>query len=273
MKNEGLVVLERALCILRFVAERADASLAEISEGTGFGKSTALRLLSSLETAGLLGRQPDTQRYYVGARVFEYSRAASQGSSLIRVAHPHMVSLESEFGEAVGLHVRVGNRRFCVDEVEARNPLRYVHEVGSEGPLSAGAIGKVLLAFLPLGELEDLLSQLEFRPLAGLAPRTRAELEDELEVTRRRGYGVSRGEIVPGTVSVASPVFGREGRVVAALSLTGVAERLPERRLAVAVDRLCEAAGLVSRAFGYRGPNMLVEREEEEVACPQAADA
>ncbi|MBI5443575.1 MAG: IclR family transcriptional regulator [Deltaproteobacteria bacterium] len=251
MKNEGLVVLERALGVLHFVATRTDASLAEISKGMNLGKSTVARLITCLEAAGLLARQPEAQRFYVGPRVLEYSFAARRGSSLIAAAHPHMVSLESEVGETVGLHVRVGDRRLCVHEVESHNPLRYVHGVGRPGPLNAGAIGKVILAFQPLDDQKAVLGRLQGLPVDSLVASGGRELEAELAAIKQRGYGLSRGEIVSGAISLAAPVFDRSGKLAGALSITGLDARIPEERVSSIATNLCDSARTISHSLGH----------------------
>ncbi|MBI5443719.1 MAG: IclR family transcriptional regulator [Deltaproteobacteria bacterium] len=252
MKSDGVVVLERALGILQWIAARRDAGLAEIAQGTGLGKSTVLRLIGCLETTGLLARQSDTQRYHVGPRVLEYSFAASRGNTLITVVHPHMVALEEDLAETVALHVRVGDRRLCIAEVESRTPLRYVHGVGSSGPLYAGAVGKVILANQEPAEQKDLLRRVSLQPITSSAPLHLQELEAELAVVRTRGFALSRGEVVAGAVSVATPVFDRRGDLVAAMSVTGLGERVPEERLGSVVGRLRDAAAAASRTLGHQ---------------------
>lgn len=252
MKNQGIVVLDRALAILHYVAtHRGEADLTRIATGVGLGKSTVHRLLKSLEDAGLVMRDPGTQRYNVGYRVFEYAFATRKSSSLTRTAYPYMVRLAEAVGETVGLHVQAGDHRLCIEEVESTQLVRYAQGVGSTRLLGIGAVGKLLLAWQPPERRQVLLDRL---PLQALTPFTIVDKEllaAELASIRRRRYAISVGEVDEAVFSVAAPVVDFTGSVVAALNATGPRERLQVGGIEAIARELCKTAAAVSATFGY----------------------
>lgn len=204
----GVGVLDKAVTILSFLAERGPATLAGVVEGTGLSRPTAYRLLSALEAHRLVVREDG--RYALGVRLSSWgSRAVGVG--LVERARPALVALRDETGESVQLYVREGDRRVCAASVErAGGGLRDTVPVGAVLPLDRGSGGKVLLAWAGNG--------------AGLSG-----VSEELAEVRRRGWAESVAEREAGVASVSAPVFGPGGDVRAAVCASGPISRLGER--------------------------------------------
>ena len=145
------------------------------------------------------------------------------------------------------MSARRGSFRTAVQEVESPNPVRMVAGVGHLYPLHAGAPGKVLLASLPDAEISDLLKAIpRGRGRAEHAARIRADLEE----TRRAGYAISFEENIPNASSLAVPVHGHLGTVIAALGIAGVAPRWNRKRMLELLPILRENAREIGELLG-----------------------
>ena len=209
--TSGVGVLDKAVLVLDAVQGGAH-SLAAITDRTGLSRATAHRLAVALEVHRLLARDPGG-RWLVGTRL--------SGDDLLTRAGAVLVRLRDLTGESAQLYRRRGDLRVCTAAADLGSGLRDTVPVGAELPMTAGSAAQVLLAW-------------DSGPLPGgtaFTARTLAEV-------RRRGWAHSVAERQPGVASVSAPVFGPEGSVVAAVSVSGPIERLgrqPGSKHAVAV--------------------------------------
>ncbi|MDP9005513.1 MAG: IclR family transcriptional regulator [Actinomycetota bacterium] len=210
-------VLDKAVAVLAAL-EDGPTSLGELVAATGLARPTAHRLAVALEAHGLV-RRDDDGRFALGLRLVALGRAASEGLALVEVAHPALAALREETGESVQLYVRDGDTRVCVASLESPHGLRTIVRVGAALPLDRGSAGRALL-----GRPGDLV----------------------------QGWVESVGEREAGVASVSAPVVDHDGRVRAAVGVSGPIERTtrsPGRRYGPAVVR---AARAVEEAAGLR---------------------
>jgi DNA-binding IclR family transcriptional regulator len=222
--TSGVGVLDKAVLVLDAV-EAGATSLAALTERTGLSRATTHRLAVALEVHRLLRRDREG-RWLLGPRLGELA-GGEQGDRLLERADPVLARLRDSTGESAQLYRRQGERRLCVAAAERRSGLRDTVPVGTLLPLTAGSAAQVLLAWTPD---DPLVSS------AAFTSRTLAEV-------RRRGWAASAAEREQGVASVSAPVRARDGRVLAAVSVSGPLERLtrsPGRLHAAAV---CAAAG------------------------------
>jgi IclR family acetate operon transcriptional repressor len=140
-------------------------------------------------------------------------------------------TLRTATDETITVHVRAGMSRLCIEELPSPQPIRYIAGLGVTAGIHVGSAGKVLLAFTPPEDLEELLSMVDLRPMTPSTITDMAELRKELEAVRQRGTAYSAGERVTGAVGVSAPVLDDRGYVVAALSVLAPAARVDEARL------------------------------------------
>lgn len=241
----GVRTLERGLWVLEALAELGEGGLGPLSRRTGLAKSTLYRLLQALAQRGFVEEERGV--YRVGPRAFAVGQAYPK-RSLLRAARPEMEALAGELGESVNLAVRAGLEALYLDQVEGTRLVRLFTAPGSRAPLHATGVGKVLLAF---GGVPEGLR------LEPYTPKTLTRLEAllaELERVRTRGYALDDEEREAGVRCVAAPVFGPSGEVVAALSLSAPAGRLPLERAHALAPRVVEAARRASLRLGFTGP-------------------
>ncbi|MBI4588430.1 MAG: IclR family transcriptional regulator [Candidatus Rokubacteria bacterium] len=243
--------VERAVRILgAFTVERPTLSLGEIAHHVGLSKSTVRRLLLTLQHTGLVASDPASTHYRLGIRCLELGAAAQAATDLRQCALPVMRRLVQEVGETAYLLVPRGAEAICLEIAEARRGVRVLFaEVGTAFPLHAGAAPRALLAAAPDGVVRDLLT----RPLRRYTPDTIADaatLERDIQTTRARGYSISVDDLVEGVAGIGALIWDRRVDAVAAISISGIKNRLlgaEQERLTRAV---VEAAHEISRAIG-----------------------
>ncbi len=223
-------------------------SLAELSNHLGLPKSTLHRFLVALETHGILQRDPRDRRWQLGYRPLLWSRLAANHGGLHLVARPVMESLAAVTGETVLLTTYQSGEVICVGKVDSPHAVRLAMEMGTRRPPHAGASSKVLMAYLPEGEIEAIIR----RGLPRLCTNTITDpqaLRAELARIREQGYAFSVEETDVGAWGVATPIRNPRGEVIAAIGIAGPTFRLDEERIRQYVYLCLQAAEQISRAL------------------------
>jgi DNA-binding IclR family transcriptional regulator len=230
-----------------FTVEKPELSLAEISRLMDVHKSSVYRILRTLEAAGFLCWNAERERYSLSLKILELAGRVLADYDLREVAAPTMEELAARTGEIIHLSILDGEEIVYLEKKGAGQVLTVATRVGGRYPAYASAMGKVLLAFLPEQPLREILGQTE---LAALTPNTiidKARLERELEKIRGQGYALDDEEAFPGIRCIAAPIRDPRGKVVAAISATVPAQRLPAERSPELVELIVEGASRISR--------------------------
>lgn len=227
--------VDRSIAILQsFTAEQPLMSVIELQRKVGLSRPTLYRLLHTLASRGLIQPEGDPQRFRLAHGVMSLAHVWLKALDVVHVARPILEELRDRTGETAALFRVQEDRGICILECESRHVLSISRGIGDSLTLAQGATGKAMLAFMEPQRQSEFLARL---------PRdaSRAQLEDALRVTKRRGYGTSRGEIFLGAVAVAAPYFDHRGRVVGSVGIYGPSVRVNE-------DKMAEFAGLVTEA-------------------------
>lgn len=218
--------VDRAMDILLCFIDEKELTLTEISHKVGLNKSTVYRLLGSLENKDFLARNPDTEKYQLGFRVWQLSANLPQGGDPGTILLPEMVRLRDLVGETISLYVRNENERIRIQAVESNETIRRVAPIGAHLPLSVGASSKVLVAYAPPETQKAILSDPSWPSFVD-----KQTYMEQLEEIRTNGYATSSEEREQGAAAVAVPLFNRRGHLVAALSVSGPSNRLTLERM------------------------------------------
>jgi DNA-binding IclR family transcriptional regulator len=234
--------------------EDGPMSLGRISQRTGLSKPTAHRLLASLAYRQMVIQDPATVEYMLGPGCIRVADAIMRGAAGMGVlVMPILEALEASTGETVALYVRAGLERICIGQVPSHQPVRYMAHVGATYPLHSGAMGKVLFAFSDADERRELLERLPLTAITDATITSRTALEAEVEQIRNAGYGTSHGERASGVAAISAPIFGQDGRLLAALAVLGPEGRLAGDALVSLRASLLAAAAACSERVGGRG--------------------
>jgi DNA-binding IclR family transcriptional regulator len=226
--SSGVAVLDRAFALLSAFAPTDERlTLTELSRRTGLYKSTVLRLLGALEHGGFI-RKLDDGLYAIGPAPMRLAANYQRSFRIDSLVEPLLAQLSQALGETASFYVRAGPRRLVLSRVEPARALRVSIRIGEEFDVQRGASGKVLLAF---GEGDE----------GG---------EGETKV-RARLWATSYGERDPETASASVPVFGAQGELKGALTISGPLSRLGQAAaMQAAVTALLEMARRATAEFG-----------------------
>lgn len=251
--QEPAGVFQRSFAMLEFIVRHAaPVSPVEIAESLKLPKPTAYRMIESFERQGLLRRQFGSKRVTAGPRLtdlaFDILRASVQYA-------PRRMILESvvaDVGETCNIGTLEANEIVYLDRVEAKHwPLRLQFGIGSRVPLHCTAIGKLFLAFLPAGQRQSLLDNLELRAFTPTTIADRATLDEELASIREDTLSIDREEYLLGVVCAAYPIFDRAGGIRAGIAIQAPAARLPASEIGRYRERLMQAAKQLSSSFDF----------------------
>jgi DNA-binding IclR family transcriptional regulator len=232
-----------------FCAVDGELGLQQVASRTGITKSSAFRILLTLEELGYLDRNAETGRYRLGRRLFESAARARGRRGIVQVAQPHMRALHARFGETVNLGGLQGGQVVYLETVEGSYAFRLSTSVGQVAPMHASALGKAILAFQPEEIVRALLPPGRLPRLTGRTIVGRGRLLASLERIRQQGYAFDDEEVEPMASCVAAPILGAEGRALHALSVSGPTHRIAARRRAI-IAEVTAACATISRALG-----------------------
>ena len=216
--------LARGLAVIRaFDAEHPELSLSDVARRADMSRAAARRFLRTLETLGYI--RSDGRVFALTPRVLELGFSYLSALSLPEIVQPHLEALSREVGESVSAAVRDGDEIVYVARVPTRRIMSVRITIGTRFPAVATSMGRVLLAGLPDAELDAVLAAASFTAHTDRTITDPARLRDELVRIRAQGWAVIDGELEPGLRSVAAPVHGRGGEVVAAINVSSSATR------------------------------------------------
>jgi DNA-binding IclR family transcriptional regulator len=217
-RTPGVSVTTRVLRVLdAFSPEHAALSLSDLAHRADLPLTTTHRLVGELAGWGALERGADG-RYRIGLRLWEVATLAPRGIGLRAAAMPFLEDLYEATRQNVHLAVLDGTEAVYVERLSGRGAIRVISRVGGRLPLHATGVGLALLAHAPASVQEEVLSGVLHRYTAKTLTAPRA-LRRTLAEIRRTRVAISDGLLDLAALSVAAPVTGPDGEVVAALSV------------------------------------------------------
>lgn len=252
--NYQVRALERALDILDvFDLDHPALTLTEIAARVGLAKSTASRLLAVLEERGWLERSPDTDRYRIGVRAFAFGQVYIQTTTLDAEAQPFLQRLARECGQTANLGVLHDGEVVHLAVVQPARPIRFDAYAGQREQAHCTGLGKVLLATLSDDELAAVVERHGLPARTTRTLTTLAALREQLAAVRAQGYALDDEESHLGLRCLALPVHDARGRIVASLSVSGLADEFTAEALARFRVACAAAAHELSARLGHAG--------------------
>jgi DNA-binding IclR family transcriptional regulator len=242
--------VDRAAALLLALGEsHGEAGVTELARRLGLHKSTASRLLATLEKRGLVEQDEENGKYRLGLVVIRLAERAERTLDLRSIAMPELDRLARATRETTGLGVLDGDLLVTVAQADGPNLVAMGDWTGRSVPLHSVASGKVLLASLPEREIMRLvrrgLQRFTERTITGLEP-----LLEDLARVRRRGYATAFGEFDETLNAIATPVHDARGAVVAAVDVWGPTFRVTPGRVPELVQHARETAAAISVRLG-----------------------
>lgn len=247
--------VDRALEFLIYLYnEGKETSITQMANDLGVYKSTVFRTLTTLEARGFVKKNPETDKYWLGTRLFTLGKSVENKMGLRDIIGPYATELYELYHEVVNVSVLERNqddiyKSVIIYKAESPNQVLTVNPpVGSSSECHCSAIGKCLLAFS-----KDVdLSVYEKHPLNShtiYTIKTVDSLKSELALIREKGYAIDREELEIGLTCIGAPILDRNGEAVAAISLSGPSSRILAGNLEERIGAVCNIARRVSANF------------------------
>ena len=252
MPVQGAQVVSRIAGLLRIVGRKPEGSpLVELVRESGLTRPTVHRLLTSLAAEGLLDHEARTGNWVLGPEVLLLGSVASARFPLEDIARPSLRRLAEQTGESDFFSIRRGDETVCLLREEGSFPVRsFVLHEGVRFPLGVASAGTAILAFLPVGEQEQILADWPAHAGKFAEGHTEAVVRANLKRTREVGYSVNPGLVLEGSWGMGAAVFDQAGRPAWALSLTGIEPRFREDRQEFLGRLLMEEAHRITVQLG-----------------------
>lgn len=242
--------LDRALRLLAVVADADGLPLSDVAERSELAASTAYRLLTTLETHGMVEFDRTGQLWSIGVGTYRLGAAFLRRRKLVDRARAVMTELMEATGETANLAVAEDDCIVFVSQVETHQAIRAFFRPGQRSPFHASGIGKAVLAFMPPARFDAIVRR------AGLESYTERTLSEapalvrDLGMIRARGWAVDDEERHPGMRCVAAPIFNEFAEPVAGLSVSGPTVRVTPQRARSIGSLVRDAAERVTRLTG-----------------------
>ena len=246
--------VDRALDLLEALASsEGEVSITSLANRTSLHVSTVHRLLTTLLRRGYVRQNPDTSRYFAGAKLSTLAEAQSRFNELRHRARPVLRALTEQTRETANLVVLDDITAVYIDTVPSPQVVRLFTAIGNRVPLHATGGGKALLAWLSQDRRDALIDRLELRAHTIRTIDERPALRRALDEIRERGYAIDDEEYDEGVRCVAVPV-GPIGSPIAAISLSAPASRFSRQRAAEFAPVLRRAAAELAEAMRDHAP-------------------
>lgn len=249
---KGTQAVMRAISLLKVFTETHSVwTLAELTKYAGLNKTTTFRLLTALESEGLVMRNADTETYALGPEIIVLGGRALRSNSLRSLSRDEIKSLADKTGETATIEVLTGKDVLILEEVVGSHLFGGIPSIGTRWPAYATSTGKAILAYLP----EALVDSIIKPPLSQFTPRTIGSMEalrKELVKVRDRGFAIAEEELELGFTAVGAPIWNHDGDVAGAVSVGGPSVRLNAQRIQEVARLLIASARRISARLGHR---------------------
>lgn len=246
--------LNKVFSIIEAIVARQDrgATYSEIVKALDLPKSSVHRILKDLNSLGYIDFNPETKRYFGSFSLAALGAEVMSHFKLREHVRSHLLNLHGETDHTTNLGIMDGTMGVFVDKIESRDfGIKLFSEIGKTFPLHCTGLGKSILAF----SSDDIVMKLLQSPLQSFTEKTITDQEvfqQELSLIRDRGYAVDNEEITRGIMCVAAPVFGLNGVVVCAISITFPEYINEDRGIEPEITAIKKYATLISGSLGSR---------------------
>jgi len=245
--------VQRAIDILDlFDLRTQELGVTDIARALELPKSTIAGLIFTLEHNNYIDQNQQTRKYRLGFKLAERAGVFLNQFDLRQAAFPVLEELRNSTNESVNLAIRDGQNVIYIERMLGNNMLGMRSEVGKRELVHSTALGKALLAQLPLAEIKQFVASYEFVPVTPRTITNPVTFISELEQTLLHGYSVDNQENELGGRCVAAPIFDYLGKPVAAISVSVPIQRFPEDKIPEFGDRVKQAAQDISIQLGAK---------------------
>jgi DNA-binding IclR family transcriptional regulator len=253
LQGSTLATLRKGIDLLFLFSEAEPfLSLLEIAARLNLPKSTCYRFVNTLREAGLLVPDPETRKYGLGARLLTLQPAIVRPMDLRTVALPFLRDLVERSGETGHLTELRGSSAVIAEVVHSPHVLRMAPKRGELFPLHAGALSRAILAFLPPGDIDQILRAGKLKRFTADTPTSPTVVRRILRDVRKSGYAVSLQEVTPGACGISAPILGQDGWAIASIGISAVTQRLTAEKREALFEPVRKAGANISELIRHQ---------------------
>ena len=251
--NKGTYIrsIGRAIKILEALNNKTKLGITEISKMLTIPKSTTHDIVTTLEKEGILEKDPENNKYYLGIKLFELGDRARENFELRNVAIPYLKELNETFDETVHLTVPENGEVLYIECFESTKRLRTYSVIGVRAPMHCTAVGKAILAFLPDKEVTKIIEK-GLQKFTNNTITKKEKLLEELKKIRKNGYAIDNIEHEEGVRCVGAPIRDNSGYPVASISISGPSQRITDELIPQLAFHIIKIANSISERIAYR---------------------
>ena len=248
--NKTIVNTSKVLDYL--IKKGESASLTEVSEELNLYPSTVHRILNTLYYLKYVDQTSDNEKYQLGIKALELGMAKLSTIDLIKEAEPFLKELSCKFNENVYLAILFEGMVFYQAKIEAPRTVKLDTHLGSRAYFNCTALGKILMAFLPKDEREEIYKKVGFKKRTKNTIINKTQFEKEVIRVRKQGFAIDNEEHEKDIQCIAAPIRDYSGKTIAALSISGPSYRFHvEKQEQMKVD-IVNCAQEISMCLGYK---------------------
>ncbi len=245
--------IHRAFVLLEALSESSKGlRISELSRQTGWPKSSIFNILTTLTQDGYVSQDPESSRYRMTIKLFSLGGAVVERMDIRKLAYPLLVDLMEKTGETVNLGILDGTEAIYLETVAGPGAISVRTWPGKRLPIHRTALGKALAAELTEESLVTIIENTGLPSGTNNSHTTLETLQADLESTRQRGYAVDDEEDELGMCCVGAPVRDYREKTVAAVSVTGLAHRMPPETIQEFSLAVIDTGRRLSELMGYR---------------------
>ena len=249
-KSSAVQSVDRAITVMELLSQQGWSGVTEVASELDIHKSTAYRLLATLRDRGLVEQDSATEKYRLGFGVVLLASTVTADLDVVRYARPICERLSDETEETVTVTALEDDKAVIIHQSISTSSMMAVDWSGWHTPLHASAAGKVLLAYMPEEQRQNILR----KPLEDLTEHTVTDcevLQQQLQEVRDTGYARTIEELEVGINAVSAPIQAADGAVIAAVAVSGPVFRLPAESVPETGELVKKAAAEISRSLGF----------------------
>ncbi len=242
--------LTRGLIVLEKIMENGTLGITETGKLLGVNKSSAYRILSTLEARGYVTQDPVTLKYELGVIFIKYAEKVLGDLKIREISKPFLRELVSRTKETAHLCILSRNQAFFIEHEESSELISVNTKIGMSEDVHCSAVGKVLAANLPEAEREKLINSLELKPYTQRTITSPELLRYEYKKVLENGYAVDDEEVNSGVRCVAAPIMNHKREVIASIGISGTVFRVRSENLSEYINVVVDVARRISQKLG-----------------------
>ena len=244
--------LERGIKTMTLLSSKKSLGVTELADLLEVNKSSAFRILESLQKFNFVEQDNVTSKYKLGPAVLKLSEQVYKNLNIISTAKPLMGKLAEEIKESVHLCKLSNDNAVIIEQIMVNSRLVVNARIGNMEPLHCSAVGKCLIAFADDIMKESIISRLNYERFTEKTITTKEELKSELRSVEDKGYAVDDCELSEEIKCIAAPIFNHLGEAKYSLGVSVPTTRMNNYKLEELAVKLKRVADVISSQLGYQ---------------------